>query len=152
MTEPLYFESSAAWRAWLGEHHATEAEVWVGMWKAHTGRAVVRWEGAVRGIYGVGRRVDDDRKAQRFTPRKSTTWSAKNVRMVAELEAAGLMGDAGRAAFAMRDAAADYAVGALPDGLPGPRASRGETATPPSRAVNRLVIDTRLATAPGYRP
>ena len=92
---PVYFESSSAWRAWLEDHHATETEVWVGMWKAHTGRAVLTWEGAVREalcfgwIDGVGRRVDDERKAQRFTPRRSTTWSAKNVRMVAELEAAG---------------------------------------------------------------
>ena len=121
---PVYFESSSAWRAWLEDHHATETEVWVGMWKAHTGRAVLSWEGAVREalcfgwIDGVARRVDDERKAQRFTPRRSTTWSAKNVRMVAELEAAGSMRDAGRTAFVARDAAADYAVGALPAGLP----------------------------------
>lgn len=121
---PIYFESSSAWRAWLEEHHATATEVWVGLWKAHTGRAVLTWEAAVREalcfgwIDGQGRRVDDERKAQRFTPRRSTRWSAKNVRMVAELEAAGRMTDAGRAAFAKRDRAADYAVGAWPDRLP----------------------------------
>jgi uncharacterized protein YdeI (YjbR/CyaY-like superfamily) len=123
-TVPVYFESSAAWRAWLEEHHATETEMWVGLWKVRTGRAVLTWEVAVREapcfgwIDGVGRRVADERKAQRFTPRKSTTWSAKNVRLVGELEAAGLMRDAGRAAFAARDAASDYAVGAWPDRLP----------------------------------
>jgi uncharacterized protein YdeI (YjbR/CyaY-like superfamily) len=121
---PIYFESSSAWRAWLEEHHATATEVWVGMWKAHTGPDVLSWEAAVREalcfgwIDGVVRRVDDDRKAQRFTPRKSTTWSSKNVRMFAELEAAGLMREAGRAAFAKRDAAADYAICGLPAGLP----------------------------------
>ncbi len=125
MTEaPVYFESSSAWRAWLEEHHATKTEVWVGMWKAYTGPDVLSWEAAVREalcfgwIDGVVRRVDDDRKVQRFTPRKSTTWSAKNVRMVAELEAAGRMRDPGRAAFARRDATADYAVGDRPPGLP----------------------------------
>lgn len=124
MTVPVYFESSSAWRAWLEEHHATATEVWVGLWKARTGRAVLTWEAAVREalcfgwIDGVGRRVDDERKAQRFTPRRSTTWSAKNVRMVAELEGAGLLRDAGRAAFAARDPATDYAVGAWPDRLP----------------------------------
>lgn len=123
-TAPVYFESAAAWRAWLDAHHATQRAVWVGLWKAHTGRAALTWEAAVREalcfgwIDGVAQRVDDERKAQRFTPRKSTTWSAKNVRMVAELEAAGRMREAGRAAFAARDASADYAVGALPDGLP----------------------------------
>lgn len=119
-----YFESAAAWRAWLEQHHATEPQVWVGLWKAHTGRAALTWEGAVREalcfgwIDGIVRRVDDERKAQRFTPRKSTTWSAKNVRMFGELDAAGLVHDAGRAAFEARDAGADYAVGAWPDRLP----------------------------------
>lgn len=123
-TPPVYFESAAAWRAWLEKHHATETEVWVGMWKTHTGQAGLTWEAAVREalcfgwIDGVARRVDDERKAQRFTPRKSTTWSAKNVHMFAELEAAGAMRDAGRAAFAKRDANADYAVGNWPAGLP----------------------------------
>lgn len=124
MTVPVYFESSSAWRGWLEEHHATETEVWVGLWKVRTGRATLTWEAAVREalcfgwIDGVSRRVDDERRAQRFTPRKSTTWSAKNVRMVGELEAAGLMREAGRAAFRARDAAADYAVGGWPDRLP----------------------------------
>jgi uncharacterized protein YdeI (YjbR/CyaY-like superfamily) len=123
-TEPVYFASPAAWRAWLEAHHATETEVWVGLWKAHTGQVVLTWEGAVREalcfgwIDGVARRVDDERRAQRFTPRKSTTWSAKNVRLVAELEAAGSMREAGRAAFAARDETADYAVAAWPDRLP----------------------------------
>ena len=40
---------------------------------------------------------------QRFTPRKSRRWSAVNVALVAELEAAGLMREPGRRAFAARD-------------------------------------------------
>jgi uncharacterized protein YdeI (YjbR/CyaY-like superfamily) len=94
------------------------------MWKAHTGPDVLSWEAAVREalcfgwIDGISRRVDDDRKVQRFTPRKSTTWSAKNVRLVAELEATGRMRAPGRAAFARRDPAADYAVSVRPVGLP----------------------------------
>ena len=45
----------------------------------------------------------DDRHAQRFTPRrKGSTWSALNVEKIRQLEAAGRMTDAGRAAFAQR--------------------------------------------------
>jgi uncharacterized protein YdeI (YjbR/CyaY-like superfamily) len=107
--DPVYFASPAEWRAWLEDHHETETEVWVGLYKAHTGRANLTWALAVREalcfgwIDGVMRRVDDERHMQRFTPRKTTSkWSAVNVRIVAELEAEGLMRDAGRRAFEAR--------------------------------------------------
>jgi uncharacterized protein YdeI (YjbR/CyaY-like superfamily) len=107
--EPIYFEGPAAWRAWLEEHHATETEVWVGMYKARTGKATLKWAQAVREalcfgwIDGIAKGIDDERHKQRFTPRKSRRWSAVNVRLVAELEAEGLMRPAGRAAFEARD-------------------------------------------------
>ena len=108
--EPIYFSSPAEWRAWLEEHHEDEREVWVGYWKAHTGRSSLTWAQAVREalcfgwIDGQVRRVDADRHMQRFTPRKPRSrWSAVNVRLVAELEAEGLMHPAGRRAFEARD-------------------------------------------------
>ena len=108
--EPIYFSSPAEWRAWLEEHHEDEREVWVGYWKAHTGRSSLTWAQAVREalcfgwIDGQVRRVDADRHMQRFTPRKPRSrWSAVNVRLVAELEAEGLMHSAGRRAFEARD-------------------------------------------------
>jgi len=53
----------------------------------------------------VGRSVREESFAIRFTPRRpGSIWSAKNVKRVQELEAAGLMHAAGRAAFAKRDA------------------------------------------------
>jgi uncharacterized protein YdeI (YjbR/CyaY-like superfamily) len=95
------------------------------MYKAHTGRVNLTWEQAVREalcfgwIDGQSKRVDDDRVKQRYTPRKGTRWSAKNVRMVGELEAAGRMTAAGRAAFAARDRTQEpYSLGNRPDRLP----------------------------------
>lgn len=108
-TPEIYFEGPEAWRAWLQEHHATATEVWVGYWKKHTGRAVLTWSQAVDQalcfgwIDSVRKSVDEDRSRQRFTPRRrGSTWSNINIAKVADLEARGLMTEAGRAAFDAR--------------------------------------------------
>ena len=55
-------------------------------------------------IDGVRRRVDAESFSVRFTPRKpKSVWSAVNIRKATELEAAGRMRPAGRAAFAARE-------------------------------------------------
>jgi uncharacterized protein YdeI (YjbR/CyaY-like superfamily) len=109
VSEPIYFESAAAFRAWLEEHHETATEVWVGQWKKHTGKPTVSWAEAVDEalcfgwIDGLLRRVDDERHMQRFTPRKpSSNWSAINIANVERLRAEGRMLPAGEAAFARR--------------------------------------------------
>jgi uncharacterized protein YdeI (YjbR/CyaY-like superfamily) len=123
--EPIFFESPAEWRAWLEANHDTASEVWVGMWKARTGKPTVTWAQGVREalcfgwIDGQARRIDDESHMQRFTPRKSKRWSAINVALVEELEAAGLMHEAGRRAFAARDLTEKpYSVSDRPDQLP----------------------------------
>jgi uncharacterized protein YdeI (YjbR/CyaY-like superfamily) len=123
--EPIFFESPATWRAWLEANHDSASEVWMGMWKARTGKSTVTWAEAVREalcfgwIDGQSRRIDDEAHMQRFTPRKSRRWSAINVALVDELEAAGLMHEAGRRAFAARDLSEEpYSVSKRPDRLP----------------------------------
>jgi uncharacterized protein YdeI (YjbR/CyaY-like superfamily) len=110
VSEPVFFESAAEWRAWLEANHATETEVWVGMWRKALGRGMT-WSEAVDEalcfgwIDSVAKRVDDDRRMQRFTPRKPVSnWSLVNVGKVAQLRAEGRMRPAGEAAFARRRA------------------------------------------------
>jgi uncharacterized protein YdeI (YjbR/CyaY-like superfamily) len=109
VSEPLWFDGPEGWRAWLEEHHETATEVWVGMYKKRSPRHTVSWSEAVDEalcfgwIDGVMHRIDDERHAQRFTPRRpASNWSAVNVAKVERLRAAGKMRPAGEAAFARR--------------------------------------------------
>jgi len=109
---PRYFGTPAEWRAWLEEHHTTAPELWVGFHKRGSGRPSITWPESVDQalcfgwIDGVRRRIDDDRYAIRFTPRrKGSSWSNINLRRVEELTRLGLMHPAGQAAHAARSAA-----------------------------------------------
>jgi uncharacterized protein YdeI (YjbR/CyaY-like superfamily) len=105
----IYFEAPAALRDWFDAHHATAGELWVGYHKKATGRPSLTWPEAVDEalcvgwIDGIRFSVDEERFAQRFTPRrKGSTWSAINVAKVATLTAEGRMRPAGLAAFEAR--------------------------------------------------
>lgn len=105
----LFVESPAELRDWFDANHATAEELWLGYYKKATGRPTITWSDAVDEALCVGwidsvrYSLDDERSAQRFTPRrKGSIWSALNVRKVAELEAQGRMRPAGRVAFEAR--------------------------------------------------
>ena len=107
--EPNFFASPNDFRAWLEEHHATETELLVGFHKKGSGKPSMTWPESVDQalcfgwIDGVRRRIDDERYAIRFTPRKpGSTWSAVNVKRARELLEEGLMRPAGLAAFERR--------------------------------------------------
>jgi uncharacterized protein YdeI (YjbR/CyaY-like superfamily) len=105
-----FFASAAAFRAWLDEHHASAAEVWVGFFKKQSGRGGITYAEALDEalcygwIDGIRKRVDDDSYTNRFTPRTArSVWSAVNIKRAGELAAAGRMQPAGLAAFNARD-------------------------------------------------
>ena len=111
-TEAIFFNSAKAFRAWLGVNHRKATELWVGFWKKHTGKPSLTWRESVDEalchgwIDGIRRSRDGESYVQRFTPRrKSSTWSAINIRRVAELTKDGRMRPAGLAAFEARDPA-----------------------------------------------
>jgi uncharacterized protein YdeI (YjbR/CyaY-like superfamily) len=92
------------WRAWLAEHHRSESEVWLVFYKKHTGRARVSYEEAVEEALCFGwidslvRKLDDERFAQKFTPRREgSRWSALNQRRLRKLQREGRMTAAGLA-------------------------------------------------------
>lgn len=95
-----------AWRVWLRKHHATETEIWLLMFKKHTGKASVTYLDSLKEALCFGwidtrvRRVDDERYVTRFSPRRpQSQWSTTNVKLYRELDRAGLMTEAGRRVF-----------------------------------------------------
>lgn len=108
-TQVHFFETPRHWRAWLKANHREATEIHVGFHKKHTATPSITWPDSVAEalcfgwIDGVRRRIDDDRYVIRFTPRKrGSIWSAVNMRLMEQLEAAGKMTAAGRAAFDAR--------------------------------------------------
>ncbi|HEV2851802.1 MAG TPA: YdeI/OmpD-associated family protein [Thermoanaerobaculia bacterium] len=102
----LYVPTREEWRAWLQEHHARETEVWLVYPKKHTGKPRVSYDDAVEEalcfgwIDSIARRLDEDRYAQKFTPRRDTgNWSASNLKRMERLIAEGRMTPAGLAKF-----------------------------------------------------
>ena len=107
--DAIFFETPAALRAWLEEHHGTASELWVGFYKKGSGRRSLTWSEVVDEalcfgwIDGKVQRIDEHRYRQRLTPRRpNSNWSTVNVAKVADLRAQGRMTPAGEAAFAAR--------------------------------------------------
>jgi uncharacterized protein YdeI (YjbR/CyaY-like superfamily) len=94
----LDVRSRHEWRNWLQEHHDSEPEIWLIFHKHHTAETSVSYEGAVEEalcfgwIDSIVRRLDDDRYARKFTPRKpNSRWSTINRQRYAGLKARGLL-------------------------------------------------------------
>ncbi|MDQ3691980.1 MAG: YdeI/OmpD-associated family protein [Chloroflexota bacterium] len=105
------FATPAEFRRWLEEHHDRETELWIGYYRKGVPKTSMTYPEAVEEalcfgwIDGVGRRIDDEVSANRFTPRtKRSSWSAVNVARMGELIAAGRVHPAGLRAFEARTA------------------------------------------------
>jgi uncharacterized protein YdeI (YjbR/CyaY-like superfamily) len=103
--EQVEFANAGELRAWLAEHHDRSAGIWAIYGKKNAGERCIPYEEVVRqalcfGWVDIrGRGLDETRTQMLLTPRRAkSTWGAPNRRRVAELEAEGLMTDAGRAA------------------------------------------------------
>ena len=105
--EWIEVESRAAWREWLAANHDSGSPgVWAVTYKKSEGERYVPYDDiaeeaiAFGWIDGQRRRIDERRTRLLITPRKPRSgWSRVNKRRVEELEASGLMTDAGRAAI-----------------------------------------------------
>ena len=72
----LYVTNRQAWRRWLAKNHARRQEIWLIYYKKHSGRPRIPYNDAVEEALCYGwidsiiMRVDKDRTAQRFSPRR----------------------------------------------------------------------------------
>ena len=94
----LDVRSRQQWRDWLREHHDSVSEIWLVFHKRRTEEKSISYDDAVEEALCFGwidslvRRLDDDRYARKFTPRKpDSRWSTLNRRRYADLQARGLL-------------------------------------------------------------
>jgi uncharacterized protein YdeI (YjbR/CyaY-like superfamily) len=102
----IYISNRDDWRDWLAENHADSPGVWLIYYKKHTGVARVAYEEAVEEALCFGwidstvRRLDNQRYAQKFMPRRArSNWSSLNRARAEKLMAAGTMAAAGMRAI-----------------------------------------------------
>lgn len=106
ITKTFTPKSRKEWREWLTKNHDKTTEIWLVYYKKHTGKPTIKYEEAVEEalcfgwIDGIEKRIDEERYAQRFTPRrKNSNWSESNIARYKKLVKQGLMTKAGKKAF-----------------------------------------------------
>lgn len=90
--------SRQAWRQWLKKYWDSKPGIWLVFHKRHTGVDTLSYDDAVEEALCYGwvdsiiKRLDDDRYARKFTPRKADSrWSTVNRRRYASLKKRGLL-------------------------------------------------------------
>jgi uncharacterized protein YdeI (YjbR/CyaY-like superfamily) len=107
--KPVFFSDQLKFRKWLEKNHQTKTELLVGFYKVGTGKASMTWPESVDQaicfgwIDSIRRTVDEESYSIRFTPRKRTSiWSAVNIKKVERLMEQKLMFPAGIESFSYR--------------------------------------------------
>jgi uncharacterized protein YdeI (YjbR/CyaY-like superfamily) len=105
-----FFSGRELLREWFERNHDRAKEIWIGYYKAGSGREGVSYSEAVEEalcfgwIDGQVRSLDGTSYANRYTPRRpGSRWSRVNVTKVEQLLSAGRMRPAGLKAFRDRD-------------------------------------------------
>jgi uncharacterized protein YdeI (YjbR/CyaY-like superfamily) len=102
MVEELCVPNRNDWRVWLSKNHASKKEVWLIYYKKHTGKPSIPYDDSVEEalcfgwIDGIIKRVDDEKCARKFMPRKDRSrWSESNKKRAEKMIREGKMTEAG---------------------------------------------------------
>lgn len=103
ITKTFYAPDRQAWRDWLAAHHDSAKEIWLITYARQVDKPTVSYLHAVEEalcfgwIDGIAKKMDSERTAQRFTPRRAKShWTELNKNRARRLIENGLMTDAGR--------------------------------------------------------
>lgn len=149
----VHDDPAGAWRAWLADHHATAASVWLVIPRnRRQGYVDAVCEALCFGwVDSVTKPRDEQTRYQRFSPRRpGSTWVKSNRERVAMLIEQGRMADAGMRVVEEAKAAgtwdlfADVEEGIVPDDVQAaldavPAAAAGFAAFPPSARLQILI-------------
>lgn len=98
VTETIYVPTRREWRAWLKKNHETALEIWFVFYRRDSGEPSVPYNAAVEEalcfgwIDGIRKKLDEQRYANRFTPRKAgSNFSQLNRERLARLRSSGLL-------------------------------------------------------------
>ena len=90
------------WRVWLKKNHETEKEVWLIYYRKRTEKPSIPYDDSVEEALCYGwvdsiiKKIDDQKFARKFTPRKDESkWSESNRRRAEKMIMKGKMTDAG---------------------------------------------------------
>ena len=112
----IFFKNQKEFNNWL-EKNSDASELWVGYYRKSTGRASLTWSTSVDvalcfgWIDGIRKTIDEQSYKIRFTPRKKTSvWSAVNVKKVKALIELGMMKPEGLHLFNKRSNKQGYSA------------------------------------------
>ncbi len=98
----LYFKNRTEWRRWLLENYNTSKEIYIIFYKVNSKKESMRWEEAVQEALCFGwidstvKKIDEEKRKQRFTPRKAKSgWSKVNKNHIIKLTKNNLMHESG---------------------------------------------------------
>ena len=96
ITKTFYAATRADWRKWLKKNYKTEKEIWLVYYKKTSGKPRIEYNDAVEEALCFGwidsnvKKIDEERFAQRFSPRKSKAgYSQANKERLEKLIAEG---------------------------------------------------------------
>ena len=144
----LYAPNRGQWRTWLKEHYKSEKEIWLVYYKKHTGKPRIAYNDAVEEALCFGwidstvRRIDADRYAQRFSPRKKGSGYSRS-----NMERLALLAKQGKVMKEVLAAAGGISECAVFPGRNGQYALRDIVFA--SRRMARAAADCRAAGHPG---
>ena len=100
ITQILHVTNPEKWREWLEAHYKTESEIWLVYYKKATGKPRIEYNDAVEQalcfgwIDSTAKKLDEERTAQRFSPRKPKSgYSQANIERLRYLVSQGMVVD-----------------------------------------------------------
>jgi uncharacterized protein YdeI (YjbR/CyaY-like superfamily) len=102
--EELYFSTVKEWREWLSQNYDQSEGIWLVYYKKESDQPTLDYEESVEQALCFGwvdsiiRKIDEEKYARKFTPRKDTSkWSVSNKKRVERLIKNNLMAEPGMA-------------------------------------------------------
>jgi uncharacterized protein YdeI (YjbR/CyaY-like superfamily) len=153
-SEALYVSNRNDWRRWLKSNHRSQKEVWLIYYKKHTGKPRIPYDDAVEEAICFGwidstvKRLDEEKYAQKFTPRnQKSKWSELNKRRAERMVKQGKMTQAGLAKFKQ----AGKKKGEKAEEKPGSRRLIVPPDLKKALSANRKALENFNNFAPSYR-